>query len=57
MYNFEKYCKIPFRLHCYTLCLQIRLLKITVSILSFISMHDCSGELQRAVPAVGKGRG
>lgn len=41
----EKHCKILFRLHCYSLCLQIRLPKITVSILSFISMNDSGSEV------------
>lgn len=41
----EQHCEVPRSLSYYTFCLQIRLLKIRVPVLSFISMHDCGGEV------------
>lgn len=54
MHNLEKYCRTPFRPHCYILHSHIMLLEITVPILSFISMNDCSGKVHRAVLQRGK---
>lgn len=44
MDNLEQHREVPHGLPCYTFCLQIRLLKIPVPVLSFISMHDYGGE-------------